>query len=72
MRRITGTLHKDVCTFMITSGHLPLKMRNVLDKCRRESQTHVSCSITLFLKNRFVYEIMWENVVEQDKPQMTV
>jgi hypothetical protein len=68
MRRITGTLHKDVCT----SGHLPLKTRNVLDKCCRESQTHVLCSITLFLKNRFVYEIMWENMVEQDKPQMTV
>jgi hypothetical protein len=26
----------------------------------------------LFFLNRAVYEIMWENVVEPEKPQMTI
>jgi len=28
--------------------------------------------IFLFFENRAVYEIMWENIVEQDRPQMTI
>ena len=30
------------------------------------------CSITLFLENRAVYEIMWKVIVETDRPQMTM
>jgi hypothetical protein len=35
-------------------------------------KTHFSRSITFFLENRAVYEIMWRNSVEPDKPQMAV
>jgi len=33
-------------------------------------KTHFLCSITL--ENRAVYEMMWKNVVESDRPQMTI
>jgi len=36
-------------------------------------KTRVLCSITFFfLENRAVYEIMWKNIVESDRPQMTI
>jgi aminopeptidase C len=37
-----------------------------------EIKTHVVCSITFFLENHVVYEIMWKNIVERDRPQMTI
>ena len=46
-------------------------MKNVSDKsCRENRITHL-CSIT-FLQNRAVCEIMWENIVERDRPHLTV
>ena len=39
--RITGALHEDRCTFMITSRWIQLRMRNVSDKsCREDQITH--------------------------------
>ena len=36
-------------------------------------KTHISCSITIFFfENRAVYEIMWKNIVQSDRPQMTI
>ena len=37
-------------------------------------KSRILCSITLFffLENPAIYEIMWENIVEPDRPQMTV
>jgi len=38
--RITGTLHDDLCTFMIISGWVILRMRNVSDEsCRQNKNT---------------------------------
>jgi len=34
--------------------------------------THILCSPTTFLENRAVYEIMWENISEPDRPKMTI
>jgi hypothetical protein len=35
-------------------------------------KTHILCSVTFFsFENRAVYEIMWKNAVEPDRPQMT-
>jgi len=34
-------------------------------------KTHVLCSITFSVKNCTTYEVMWRNIVEQGKPQMT-
>jgi len=46
-------------------------MKNVSDKSRRE-KTRVLCSITFFFENRTIFEIMLKNVVEPDRPQMTM
>jgi hypothetical protein len=40
----------------------------LVDKMR----THILCSITLFPENDAVYEITWKNMVEPDRPQMTI
>jgi hypothetical protein len=34
-------------------------------------KTHILCSKT-FSENHAVYEIMWENMEEPDRPQMTI
>jgi ribosomal protein S26 len=46
-------------------------MRNVSDKSCTEIKTHILCSVT-FPQNRAVDEMMWKNMVETEKPQMTV
>ena len=47
-----------------------LRMRNILDKSCRESE-NTFCSVTAS-ENCAVYEIMWKNMVEPDRPQMTI
>ena len=34
-------------------------------------KTHILYSIT-FVENRTVYEIMWKNILEMDRPRMTI
>jgi len=44
-------------------------MRNVLDKsCRENQKTHFMFSNPP--ENRAVYEIVWKNMLELDRPQM--
>jgi hypothetical protein len=33
---------------------------------------HILCSIISFFENHAVYEIMWKNVLETDRPQLTI
>jgi len=47
-------------------------MKNVLDKSCREHQNTQFVFNNSFFFNRAIYEIMWENIVEQDRPQMTI
>ena len=35
------------------------------------TKTHILCSITFF-ETRAIYEIMWKNIVEGSRPQMTI
>jgi hypothetical protein len=52
---------------------MPLRMRNVAHKSCTENQTRAAGSITfLFFENRALDEIMWKNVVEPDRPRMTI
>jgi hypothetical protein len=46
-------------------------MRNVSAKCGREIETYILCLIFFFL-NRAVYEIMWKDIAEPDRPPMTL
>jgi len=71
-----GTLHEDMYTFIISCSVL-LMIRNVSDKsCRENQYTHVIFNNFIIpsfpSENCAVYEIMWENIVEPDKPQMAI
>jgi len=49
-----------------------LRMRNVSDKlCRENQNTHFMFNI-IFSENRAVHEIMWKNIVQLGRPQMTI
>jgi hypothetical protein len=68
---MTGTLREDLCTFMIISLRILLRKRNILDgSCTGCHSAHF-CSVT-FPVNLVVNEIPWKNLVEPDRPQMTM
>jgi hypothetical protein len=46
-------------------------MRNGLDKVIEKTRTQFACSVN-FSGNCVIYEIMWKNMVEPDRPQMTI
>jgi len=47
-------------------------MRNVSDRnCGENQNKHFVISNIFFFENQSVYEIMWKNIVERGKPQMT-
>jgi len=52
-----------------------LGMRNVSDKFVQKIKTQILCSITFFFffsEIRAVCEIMWKNIVQPDRPHMTI
>jgi hypothetical protein len=57
-----------ITTFIIISRSVLRRMKNVSDKRCTESFVY---SVTLF-ENRTVYEIMWKNIAESDRSQMTI
>jgi len=69
-----GTLHEDLCIFMIISYLILCRIRDVVDKSCRGIKTHILCSITPTppKKNRAIFEIMWKNLVQPDSPQVTM
>jgi hypothetical protein len=56
---------------IIVSHSFLFRMRMFLTKVVGEIKAHTLYSIT-FLKNRAIYEIMWERTVEPGKPQMKI
>jgi hypothetical protein len=66
-----GTLQEDLCTFMIASPRILLRMKSCSDKSCRENQTHFILN-NFFPEKHAVYEIMKKNIVQQDRSQMTV
>ena len=44
---------------------------NVSEKKLQIESKHVLYSIIFFPKKRAVYDIMWKNVIEPERPQMT-
>ena len=55
----------------ITSRSVLLTMINDSDKiCKETQSTHFVFSIFFFFENRAVYETLWKNMVEPDRPQM--
>ena len=58
--------------FFVTPLSFLRIMRKVSDKiCTENLNTHFVFSNHFFDK-RDIYEIMWKNIVERDRPQMTI
>ena len=57
---------------LVMCGSVLLRMRNVADKSVEKIKTHILCSIHFFFENSAVFEIMWRNVVERGRRQVTV
>jgi hypothetical protein len=71
--KITCTLHKDICTFMIISRLILVRMRKISNtSCRENQNTHLLSINFFFFENRAVYEIMLRNVVYPDRPQTAI
>jgi len=48
-------------------------MRNVSEKnCAEETKTRILYSITFISEHRALYDIMWKNMVQPDRPQTTI
>jgi len=71
--------------YYIIPSSLLLRIRNVSDKFVEKYETHISVFSSLSPtpldptptptpspENRVVYEIMWKNIVQPDRPQMTI
>jgi hypothetical protein len=57
-------------SFFIVSRSVLLRTKNVSDKSCREN--HNTFMLSFSLENPAVYEIVWENTVESNRPQITV
>ena len=68
-----GTLHEDHWTILIISRSVLLRMKKVSDKSFRNTRnTHFMFDNFFSPKNRAVDEIMWKNIVQRDRPQITI
>jgi hypothetical protein len=65
-----GTLHDDLCTFMIISAWILLRVRKVSDKnCKQNQNTHFMFNnLHSHPQNRAVCKKMRKNMVEADRP----
>ena len=41
-------------------------------KVAEKIESRILCSVTFFFENRAVHEIVWKNIVEPNRPQMTI
>jgi len=68
--RITGTSQEYVFKLIIISRWILLRIRNISHKiCTENLNIHFMFNDS-FPENRAVYEIMWKNMVQPDRPQM--
>ena len=71
-KELPSNLHEDQCKFMTTSPWVILRIGNFSDRiCRENQNAHFSFKF-FFFENLAVYEIMWQNVIESDRPQLTI
>jgi hypothetical protein len=56
---------------MIISPRILLRTKNVPDKIFRKIEKHILCS-TASPENRAAHDTMSKNMVEQDRPQITI
>jgi len=66
---MVGALREDICAFMIVSCLIILRMRNIQTQVVEKIKTRVLYSI-IFI-HCAIYEVIWKNIVESNRPQMT-
>jgi len=71
---MAGTLHVDQYTFLIISRSVLLIIRKFWDKSYGKNQNtyFIYNKVFFSFENRAFYEIMWKNILEPGRPQMTV
>ena len=67
---MTGTLHEELCTFMITSRSILVRMRMFQTNVVQKIKTHFMFN-NFFFENCDFYEIMWKYTVQPDRPKTT-
>ena len=67
---MTVTWHDDQHTVIIISRAV-IRKRNISKKAVEKFKRRILCSVTFFA-NRVVYEVMWKNIVEWGRSQMTI
>jgi len=69
---MTDTLHEELCTFIIIYSSILLRMRNFIDKLAVKIKPQILCSINFVARNCLVFEIMWRNMIQPDRPQKRI
>jgi len=59
----------DICTVFIISHLFILKIGNVSDRSCGENKKN---TFFIYLENLLAYQIMWNNILEPCRPQMTI
>ena len=72
LTRTAGTLLEDLRAFLIISRSILLRMTNDWNINVQKTKTHILGSIAFFSENGYLYEIMWENMVQPGRPQVTI
>jgi len=57
--------------YISTMSLILLRMRNVPDKIFQRNSTRFMFD-NIFSENRALYEILWKNMVQSDRPQITI
>jgi hypothetical protein len=68
----SGYLHEEEYTYFIISRSFLLTMRYISDKLCRENQNTQLIFNNFFSEIRALYQIMWKNMAEIDRPRMTI
>ena len=58
--------------FLSYLAHFFLEWEMFQTKVAEKIKTHILCSIYIYFLNLVVYEVMWKNIVEPGRPQITV
>jgi hypothetical protein len=66
-----NNIHEYMCTFMIISGLILVRMRKFSNTSCRENQNTFTFN-KLFFRKSCRYEIMWKNVVYPDRQQIAI
>ena len=69
---MTDALYEDRYTFLIISRSALLRTANVSKDLVDKIKTHILCPIIFFFENRTAYGMVWKNIVEPDRPQISI